>query len=143
MRFMRLMRLMRYKLRCLCIHIIRELQQLQISVNTMQMYQVLSQIMDNEAPDINFTHKLVTQIKNTVTQCAEETNASEHCILDYLCGATSVQKLVHLMNCSCGCRQLWRLALKEWTEAPDYFLIPRKPNCRCCLRHQRGGIGRH
>ena len=133
-------------LKYLCLQIKRELCRLRISVNSMQLHQFLSQIIDGDIPDIAFNPNLVEQIRTTVTQCAERSNASEHSIIEFLSGATAEQKLIHLMDCSCQCRQLWRLALKEWTEVPDSTPYPQPPACRCCLRHQqcaRGGIRRH
>ena len=72
-----------------------------------------------------FAPEIEETIRYCVQQCVAETDASEHSLLDYLARNIDKRKIRHLMNCSCGCRQLRRTTLSQYVK------------CACCVRHQK------
>jgi hypothetical protein len=125
-------------LSCLQRVVKEDLIRLGIVVNPTKLHQILSLLLYENLPQIIVNPVLLAQFRRTVEQCAAMSNATEHSIVEYLSGVITEEKLVHLMHCSCQCRQLWRVALKDWIiDAPDSTPCPQPPACRCCDRHQQ------
>lgn len=118
--------------------VMQDLNRLGIEVNPLELHQLLSRLLYDYLPQLIVNPVLLEQFRRTVEQCAAMSNASEHSIVEYLSGVITEEKLVHLMHCSCQCRQLWRVALKDWiNDAPDSTPCPQPPACSCCARHQQ------
>lgn len=80
-----------------------------------------------------FAEGIEKKMQHYVRQCEAETYAKRQSIIDYVIGRISSRKIMHLMHCSCNCRQLWREAQRRSTNDGTQS----QHNCNCCPRHKK------
>ena len=113
------------------------------NVDTSTLNIMLCCLMNNEKyhfiPAPAIPSRLATKIVLFVNAAANSTKASVQSVLQYLSGDIDEIKLMHLMHCSCNCRQCQRDAFRGWIASnDDDFIAPTHVRCMCCKRHQRG-----
>lgn len=89
--------------------------------------------------NLPFAEDIVEKLQHYVRQCEAETQATRRSIIDYVIGRINSLKFMHLMHCSCNCRQRSREAQRRQIESAIDGAQPPSmpPSCNCCARHQR------